>query len=163
VDDSTPKAISPVTAEMLPVLLDRLTVSDMMAQQVGLINVNTAPKEVLMCIPGLTEEEASAIVSKRPQLSGEEKKTPAWLVTSGALAPEKFMLINNSVTARSIQFSADVIGFADHTGAYRRLQVILEMQGHFARLKYFREISGLGRGYPVWDDQQSEGLTFDAP
>ena len=135
----------------------------MMAKQVGLINVNTAPKEVLMCVPGLTEEEAAAIVSKRQQLSGEEKKTPAWLVTSGALSPEKFMVINNSVTARSIQFSADVIGFADHTGAYRRLQVVLEMQGHFARLKYFREISALGRGYPVWNDQQSEGLTYDAP
>jgi len=148
---------------MLPALLDRLTVSDMMAQQTGLINVNTAPLEVLLCIPGLTEEEAGAILSKRPQISGEEKKTPAWLVTSGALAPEKFMLICNSVTARSIQYSADVIGFADHTGTYRRLQVVLEMQGHFARLKYYREISGLGRGYPVWDDQQSEGLTFDAP
>jgi len=162
-DDSNPKAISPVTADMLPVLLDRLTVSDMMAQQVGLINVDTAPPEVLVCIPGLTEEEASAIVAKRSQLSGEEKKTPAWLVTSGVLSPERFMLINNSVTARSIQFSGDVIGFADHTGTYRRLQVVLEMQGHFARLKYFREISSLGRGYPVWDDQQSEGLTFDAP
>jgi len=155
--------VSPVTVEKMPVLVDRLTVKNMLERREGLINVNTAPAEVLATLSALTEEEIQAIITRRMQLSGEEKRTIAWLVTAGVLSPEKFMLISNDITARTIQYAADVIGFADHTGTSRRIQAIIEMQGHFAQIKYYRDISALGIGFPVWDDQRSEGFAFDAP
>jgi len=152
--------VSPATAGELVVLMDRLTVANTPVLP-GLINVNTAPLAVLRTIPGLTEEEVQAIVGRRDRVGGEEKMTTAWLVSAGALEPKRFALISNLVTARSIQFSVDVIGFADHVGTACRIQAVVEMRGQLAQLRYYRDISALGMGYPVWDDQRSEGFAFD--
>lgn len=151
--------VSPVEAEDMAVLFDRLTVwnSPVVA---GLININTAPPAVLRTLPGLDPEDGDTIVEKRVQVDETEKLTPAWLVTSGALTPEKLALISNLVTSRSIQFTIDSIGFADHVGAVRRVQAVVEMRGELAQIKYFRDITSLGIGYPVWDDQRSEGFAF---
>ncbi len=152
--------VSPVVAEDMPLLMDRLTVAQNPIQR-GLINVNTAPVAVLKTIPGLTEEEALAIASRRGQLNAEEKKTPAWLVTAGVLPPERFAVTCNHVTARSIQFTVDVIGFADHVGTVDRIQAVVEMQGQLAQIKYFRDVTRLGIGYPLDGDQRSEAFEFD--
>jgi len=128
--------------------------------QPGLLNVNTAPLAVLRTLPGLTEEEVQAIVGRRKQVDGQEKMTTAWLVSAGALDPKKFAMLSNMITARSIQFSVDVIGFADHVGTACRLQALVEMRGQLVQLRYYRDISALGMGYPVWDDQRSEGFSF---
>ncbi|MBI4581257.1 MAG: general secretion pathway protein GspK [Planctomycetes bacterium] len=153
--------ISPVTPEQMNVVLDRLTVrSPQQIQVPGRINVNTAPFEVLRSIIGITDEEAKRIVEARKSLAGPDKMTTAWLVTSGALAPEKYAVIANKITARSIQFTADVIGFADHVGTFRRLQAVIEMRGHMAQIRYYRDISSLGIGFPVKDDERTEGLSY---
>jgi len=81
-------------------------------------------------------------------------------VTSGAISPETFALISNLVTTRSIQFTIDAIGFNDQVGSVKRLQVVVEMRGELATIKYFRDITSLGIGFPVWDDQRSEGFAF---
>jgi type II secretory pathway component PulK len=141
--------------------MDRLTVKATPALR-GKINVNTAPVEVLRTVIGLTDEEANAIVERRRNTAAEDRKTTAWLVTTGALTPEKFAVLSNELTARSIQYSADVIGFADHTGSFRRLQAVIEMRGHMAQVLYYRDISSLGIGYPVKDDERSEGLAYQS-
>ncbi|HON68232.1 MAG TPA: type II secretion system protein GspK [Phycisphaerae bacterium] len=151
--------VSPVTPEQMNVVMDRLTTVKS-AVRVGQINVNTAPVEVLQSLIGMTLEEAQAIVARRRTMSGQDKMTPAWVVTTGVLSPEKFAVLSNKLTARSIQFTADVIGFADHVGTFRRLQVVVEMRGHMAQIRYYRDISSLGIGYPVKDDERSEGLAF---
>lgn len=153
----------PQNPEQMQVLMDRLTVRPLMhtrGRVPGLINANTAPFEVLRTIIGLTDEDAMAIVARRQGLPAAEMRTPAWLVTAGALSPTKFGVVSNKLTARSLQFSADIIGFADHVGTYKRLQVILEMQGHIAQVRYYRDISSLGIGYPVRDDERSDGLVY---
>jgi len=152
--------VSPVTAEDMAVLMDRLTVSTQPIQ-IGLINVNTAASMVLKAIPGLTDEEAQAIASRRGQIGGEDKATPAWLVSAGVLDPAKFALICNQITARSLQFSIDVVGYADHVGAIQRVQAVVEMQGQLSQVKYYRDITSLGAGYPLDGDQRSEGFEYD--
>lgn len=151
--------VSPVTAEQMEIAMDRLaTVTSPV--RVGQINVNTAPVEVLMSIIGMTAEEADAIATRRRSMEGPDKMTPAWMVSSGALSPEKFAVLSNKFTSRSIQFTADVIGFADHVGTFRRLQAVIEMRGHMTQIRYYRDISSLGIGFPVRDDERSEGFAF---
>lgn len=152
---------NPISADMMPVLMDRLTT--MNAPVIGgLINVNTAPAVVLGTLPGLTRQDAEAIVAQRAQMTGEDKKSPAWVLTTGVISPEKFAMISNLVTTRSIQFSLDIIGFSDEVGAATRLQAVVELRGQLSQIKYIRDISSLGLGYPVWDDQRSEGFAFNA-
>jgi type II secretory pathway component PulK len=143
----------------MAVIMDRLSVTSVPALP-GLINVNTAPLEVLKSIPGISPEQAEAIFSRRSQIPGPEKATPAWLVANGVLDPVTFALISNQVTARSIQFTVDSIGFADHVGVFKRIQAMVEMRGQLAQIKYYRDISSLGLGFPIRDDQRSEGFAF---
>jgi type II secretory pathway component PulK len=150
---------SPATAQDMDILCDRFTTREA-AIIPGLINVNTAPVEVLQTIPGLSEEQASSIVAARQDLSGEEKTTLGWLLSSGALDGETFALIAKDLTTRSLQFEADIVGFADHGGAYTRLQVIVEFRGEVPQILYYRDISNLGVGYPVRDDQGSETFAY---
>lgn len=151
---------SPVETADMEILLDRLTVT-VEPTLPGLVHVATAPPEVLRAIPGLTDEEVQAIVSRRDQIIGLDKMTPAWLVSNGILAPEKFAVVCNAITGRASQFGIDVIGFADHVGANCRIEAVVEMQGHLAQLRYYREITPLGLGFPVKEDQRSEGFSFD--
>ena len=152
--------ISPVTPEDMVFLMDRLTVHQTAVRQ-GLINVNTASPSVLVTIPGLTEEDVESIVGARTRVSGEEKMSLGWLVAQGGLAPQTFALVSNGLTTRSIQFTAQVIGFADHVGTFKRIQVMIEMRGHLAQVKYYRDLTSLGIGYPVFDDERSEGFAFE--
>ena len=70
-------------------------------------------------------------------------------------------LVICSVKNNAVQFMVDVIGFSDHVGTARRIQAVVEMRGQLAQLRYYRDLSALGMGYPVWDDQRSEGFSFD--
>ena len=64
------------------------------------------------------------------------------------------------LTTLSIQFTIDSVGFADHTGATQRLRVVVEMRGQLSQVKYYCDITSLGIGYPVHDDERSEGLAY---
>jgi len=143
---------TPVQPADMPAIMDRLT-ADPSPIQVGLINVNTAPREVLLTLPGLTEAEADAIVAARQALSADAKKTPAWLLMQGVVSPEKFAKIGKYITARSLQFTIESIGFADHVGTFRRLQVVVEMRGQVEQVLYWRDISALGIPYPLREDE----------
>lgn len=158
-EDKGPPIPNPITPEQLDILMDRLTATPQPAFA-GLINVNTAPAQVLHSVIGLTEEQVASIIAQRSQMSSAEKRTPAWVATSGAVDADTFAVVSNKLTARSIQFTADVIGFSDQGGTMRRIQAVIEMRGHTAQIRYYRDISGLGIGYPVKDDERSEGLAY---
>ncbi|MFH1418854.1 MAG: hypothetical protein ABII12_11295, partial [Planctomycetota bacterium] len=153
----------PAGEEDLPLILDRLTVDDTPVYA-GRINVSTASPAVLStmvaCLPGEpTPEEidaiVSAIVSARSEVSGEERATPAWLLSSGALDETKFRVLLDGkdlvepkpggiITARSSVFRVETIGYADHVGVVERLNVVFELRGPIAQVLYHRNLTGLG-------------------
>lgn len=152
---------NPVTPEDMVVLMDRFTAKENPAEPlIGLINVNTAPPSVLRTIPGLSDEQVAEIVAQRARLDGPGKKSLGWLAAYNVLDAETFALVTPMLTTRSIQFKADILGFADHTGSYKRFEVVIEMRGGVPQIKYLRDISSLGPGYPVHDDRRSKGFAF---
>jgi type II secretory pathway component PulK len=147
----------PGTLEMLPHLLDRLTVATLPAFT-GRVNVSTAPPEVLATIEELSDAEIQAIMATRRELSGLEKATPAWLLTMGVLDEAKFrMLLDGKdliepqaggiITTQSAVYSADAVGYADHLGVVERWNVVFEMRGPIAQVLYQRNLTGLGPAY----------------
>jgi hypothetical protein len=151
--DETP----PGTAETLPLILDRLTVSPMPAFS-GRINISTAPREVLSTIQELTEAEVEEIVAARKELSGVEKATPAWLVTKHVIDENKFRVLLDGdkmldpkaggiLTTKSSVYSVETLGYADHLGVVERLNVVFEMRGPIAQVLYQRNLTGLGPAY----------------
>ncbi len=143
------------TMEDLPMILDDLTC--VRAQtRAGLVNVNTAPAEVLVAI-GFTAEEARRIVTTRSQLTGADKTTLAWLIQQGVVDMERLNdpALFQSLTTRSFQFHVESVGFADHVGTFCRLEAIITMQGRMCQVAYWRDLSGLGLGWPVHGQEES--------
>lgn len=148
-------ANSPITPEDLPVLMDRFSVRP--AQQAnapltGLININAAPGRVLMLVPGMTEEAASAILTTREKLDAPALKTIAWPLVYAGVDPAVYKAIAPYITVRAYQFHVEVLGYADHLKIAKRVEWIIEMVGPLAQIKYTRDLTALGFAWPVDDD-----------
>lgn len=144
--------------EDLPSVLDDYTTVKAQTRD-GLVNVNTAPVEVLQAV-GFTEDEARRIVMTRASLTGKDKTTLAWLIQQGVVDMERLNdpKLFNGLTARGFQFRVESIGFADHIGAFCRLEVIIKMNGRVCQIASWRDLSGLGLGWPLRGRQ--EGSSF---
>lgn len=136
----------PGDLRILPLVLDRLTV-DATPGFAGRVNATTAPAAVLATIDPLTDEEIDAIVAARADLTAEEMRTPAWLVTRGVLTEHKFRWILPRLALGSNVFQAECVGYADHLGVMSRFNVIFEMRGPVAQVLYKRDLDELGAAY----------------
>jgi type II secretory pathway component PulK len=146
---------SGVKAEQLPVVMDRLTTKKPTGTRrlvEGLVNVNTAPAEVLAVLPGLDASLAQQIVDLRKDLPPETKSTIAWLYTQNLLEAEAFKKAAPFLTARSYQYAARCIGFGVPCGRYRVLEAVLDLSGGTPRVAYLRDITRLGLPFALDTD-----------
>jgi len=65
---------------------------------VGLVNVNSAPRGVLLCLPGLEESDVDALMAKRSAV-GTDLTSIAWVAE--VLSREKAVAVGDFITARS--------------------------------------------------------------
>lgn len=130
---------------VLSVLLDKCTASDDY-EMTPRINVFTAPREVIACLPGLTDTDIDAIVNGRPTTNTDQSS--AWLVNAANMDPTKFKNIEKYVTGRSGAYRVHSVGYFGKTGgATARVEAVIEMVQGMPRIAYFRDLSDLGRGF----------------
>lgn len=154
-----PAVTSPVTLEDLPALCDRTT-AIRQPGQMGLININTASREVLFCLVNAEFSPAAveAIIETREIVSPEKLATVAWLLTEGAASQQALESIFPAITARSQQFHIESVGYADHIGMMVRIQAVVELRGHVPQYMYYRDLSELGAAYHlIRGDRAGEG------
>jgi type II secretory pathway component PulK len=116
------------------------------------INVNTAPARVLRVLDGMDAESAERIVALRREQDPEALNSLDWLVSSGALEPGTYNQVQARLTTRALQFRVEVLAYADHMPAFRRDEWIIEMRGPMAQLLYHRDLTSLGRAWPIDDE-----------
>jgi hypothetical protein len=95
------------------------------APQKGRINVNTASREVLRCLPGLTDSDADSLVTQRGQ-SGFGQTDVSWLATT--LGQKATPTLLAWVTGQSYQFSADIVAASTDGRAFRRVRIVVDAQ-----------------------------------
>ena len=132
-----------VGPQELPAILDQLTTT-FEARLVGLININTASVKVLQAIPGINEAKAELIVQTRESLATELKQSPAWLYSEGVLTVDEFKLAAPHITARSLQFRFNVLGYALPSGRYRIYEVVIDTADKAPQIIYLRDITRFG-------------------
>jgi type II secretory pathway component PulK len=126
-------------------IADSLTTTD--AEDLpGLVNVNTAPKEVLMCLPGLEESDAEALVSYRKSNDGLE--SIAWVTK--VLDEEKAVAVGGAITTRSFQYSADIVSAAADGRAYKRVKAVFDTREGAASVVYWKSMTHFG--WPLEQD-----------
>jgi type II secretory pathway component PulK len=131
---------SGMTATEFAQIADRLTTSSETTLS-GLVNVNTAPKEVLACLPDLEDSDAKALVSYRESHS-DGLDSIAWVTE--VLNQEKAVGIGSYITVRSYQYSADIICLSANGRAYRRYRAVLDTQGSSPRVVYWKNLTQFG-------------------
>ena len=130
-----------VDEAVFAIIWDELASSD--APRIpGRINVNTAAKEVLGGLPGLTDDDLSSIVARRTT-PNEDLSTPAWLLR--VLPKPKLRAILEQVTTRSDQLTVEVAACLDvRPQVTRRLSVLVDRAFTPPRVLFRRDLSSLG-------------------
>ena len=116
----------------------------------GLVNVNTAPRAVLLCLPGLDAGDVDALVSKRGA-TGADLSSIAWVVE--ALPRDKAIAVADLITVRSYQYSADIVAVSGNGRAYKRYRAVLDTRNTPPKVVYWKDLTYLG--WPLSPDIQS--------
>jgi hypothetical protein len=120
-------------------IVDRLTTSDEETLP-GLINVNTAPKAVLLCLPDLEESDVEALLSRRNSDKGLD--SIAWVAE--VLEQEKAVAVGSYITTRSFQYSADIVSVAGNGRAYKRCKTVFDMSQKTPKIVYWKSMTHFG-------------------
>jgi DNA uptake protein ComE-like DNA-binding protein len=107
----------------------------------GLINVNTAPAEVLACIPGVGTDYAQALVAYR-LAHGDQLTSMAWVTE--VLPPTTVSRAGRFMTDLSYQFSADIAAVGRLGRGYSRIKVIINMTTGTPRIVYRQDLGSYG-------------------
>lgn len=137
-----PQLLRPENRRALAYLLDVATVREEKVLP-GLVNVNTAPVEVLAALPGLDEDTAEAIDAYRRQGEGGEFGSVVWLLEAG-LSPERFLEVLPHVTVRSFQYRVQAVGVAGRRRVFRRLEVVLDRSRPGVPPIFWRDVTQWG-------------------
>jgi hypothetical protein len=157
-DNRTTRYRSPLVSDdlsslrdLLPEVLDKLTTTQA-TELPGLVNINTAPREVLFCLPDLSEVDVQNILDNRPgpdtdPALGYLYRTPAWLITEAGFSVDTVRALEPFITTRSFVFRVQVVGYYEMGGPVVRLEAVIDTTGGRPRIVYWRDLSELGRGY----------------
>jgi hypothetical protein len=135
----------------LPQLMEHCTASTA-ATIPGRININHAPKEILLGIPGMTEEIVNEILSRRSQETDTEnpnRNYETWLLAEAIVTLEEMRTLTPFITAGGDVFRAQVVGYFQGGGPAARVEVVFDATGSTPRLLFWRDMSHLGRGYAL--------------
>ena len=141
-------------SENMPNLLDKLTLVDDLFIP-GRINVNLAPYEVLMGLPGMTDTLATQIVGAQngAETSGSSgstqstRSTNAWLVIEGLTKVAQMIQFDPFLSAHGDVYRVQSVGFFDEGGPVVRLEAVIDSSVPPARIINFRDLTELGRGF----------------
>jgi type II secretory pathway component PulK len=150
--------------QFLPMILDKLTTKKT-ATLPARINVNTAPNAVLSALapsgtPLLDVSTIQTIMATRPQASTTDApdpifQTPTWLITEANVPVATLQSTEQYITARSQVFRVQSIGHFDSGGPIARVEAVIDTNaGQRPRIVYYRDLTGLGKGFNLPPPQQ---------
>jgi DNA uptake protein ComE-like DNA-binding protein len=117
----------------------------------GLLDINTAPQEALLSLPGVTAEQAAQMVRVRQELSAQERASIAWPVISQIIKPEAFDQLAGRITTRCwtyrVRLAAGEVD-AEHPDSDLKnpllmYEAVIDLSAPKPRVAYLRDITVL--------------------
>ncbi len=136
-------------ADALPILMDKLTTVEAEALP-GRINILECPREILMGIPGLSDEAVEKILEARADGSQtENRKFETWLAVEGIVTTDQMRGLMPLVTCSGDVFKAQIIGYFEGSSAFARSEAIISGIEATPKILFIRRLDHLGRGFDV--------------
>lgn len=139
--------------DYLPKLFDQVAVDDEKTAA-GRVNVNLAPAEVLVSVPGLDAALAEQIVAQRPTnyaSPADYQRNATWLLVDGLVSLDQMKTLLPYLTAGGGAYQVQSVGFFDDGGPAVRLSAVLDATESPARMLSLRNLTPLGRGFSAAD------------
>ena len=128
---------------------------------VGRLNINTASKAALMCLPGFEEADADAIITQRQTMTvtTDANGIPqvgniSWIMDAG-IDQQKLIQAGKYITGSSTIFSADIVTVSQDGRAFKRVKVVVDASSGTPQIIYRRDLTDAG--WPL-DPQIRENL-----
>lgn len=134
--------ISGMTPDQFSQVADKLTTSSQKTLT-GMVNVNTAPAEVLMCLPGMQQSDATALTAARSQ---NANPGIGWIFQ--AVAPQTAVNLTRYITARSYIYSADIVAVSGDGRSFKRCRIVVDARQTPAKIIYRQDLTNLGWPLP---------------
>jgi len=117
----------------------------------GRLDINTAPYEALLTLPGFDPQQAADIVRMRDDLSDDDRATVAWPAIHGIVEPRAYEQLGGLITTRSWTYrlrlaAGEVDGDASQDAAPDGAiiyEVVLDLSSPRPRIAYLREVTWL--------------------
>jgi hypothetical protein len=132
----------------LPSLLDKTSTTPG-TELIPRVNINVASREVLMAIPGMTDEYADNIIATRGSLDPLDPATmtAAWLVTQMSMPTTTFNQMSRFITGTSQIYRVQSLGYFQNGGPTARVEAVFDTNLGKPRIVFFRDLTELGKGF----------------
>jgi len=139
---------------LMPLLEEKLTVlNDEFID--GRININQAPREIMLAMPDMTETIADAIILARPPIEAggmseammANRISPVWLLAEGLVDVPTFKRLGPWLTTGGDVYTFQAVGHFDQGGPTTRLEAMIDATKSPPRITFQRDLTGLGRGF----------------
>ncbi len=134
-----------VAQEDWPEIVDALT-TESGRYHFGRLDINTAPREALVTLDGIDEEQAARIVRARDALGSDERATIVWPLLEGIVEAEAYDALAGHITTRSWTYRVRLV--AGERGADDEalvdpviLEVVIDLSAPAPRIAYLRDIT----------------------
>jgi hypothetical protein len=138
-------------ATYLPLLMDHVTIQSA-ATIPGRININQAPREILIGIPGITEEIVDELLNARsaePDPADKNRQFETWILAEGIVTLDEMRGLAPFINAGGDVYRAQVVGYYEDGSASSRAEIVFDGTASPPRVLFWRDISHLGRGYAL--------------
>jgi DNA uptake protein ComE-like DNA-binding protein len=125
-----------ISKELFRDIADEVT-TDGGREQAGVVNINSASLQTLLCLPGITEELANGIIRHRS--SAGYFANVAELFDLEGMSEEIFKQLAPRITTRSETFRIMCEGRAGSSGARKRIEVIVKLGSSYIDVLAYKE------------------------
>lgn len=120
----------------------------------GRVNIMQAPRQVLLGIPGMSEDLVDQIISVRkeepdPNFWDDHRRFETWLLVEGRVSLEQMRILLPFVCCGGSVYSAEVVGYFGDGVATSRASVVLDTTVPIPRILSWRDKSHVEGAYSV--------------
>ncbi|HEX8339924.1 MAG TPA: hypothetical protein VF624_03350 [Tepidisphaeraceae bacterium] len=111
------------------------------------LNVNAAPRDLLLTLPNLTTADVDALMSRRPSAVAAKPTSIAWVYEVLKDRPDTLRGLGRRIIGRGDMYSADVVAASGNGRAFKHVKIVVDVSGTSPRIIYRQDVTD--RGFPL--------------